>query len=171
VTWLIGDPVDLSVDRDAVDGDESEELEKPDTAALPEVAAPVDAKPDDDARDDELVPESAGSAHATACVVASAIPIPSATANAPTRPMYFAVPIVVPLSMSRRNDGHRVGRVARSESSLACGATSSVVHYCNLARFRRGTTEIPRMADRAARRLRHRLVVVLGELVETTAGK
>jgi len=29
VTWLIGDPVDLSVDPDAVDGDESDE---PDTA-------------------------------------------------------------------------------------------------------------------------------------------
>jgi hypothetical protein len=41
VTWLIGEPVDLSVDPDAVDGDE------PDTAAGPEVATPVD-----DARDD-----------------------------------------------------------------------------------------------------------------------
>jgi hypothetical protein len=45
------------------------------------------------------------------------------------------------------------------------------MHYCNLARFRRSTTEIPRMADRAARRLRQRLVVVLGELVQTTAGQ
>jgi hypothetical protein len=42
VTWLIGDPVDLSVDPDAVDGDES------DTAAVPEVAARVDDAPDDD---------------------------------------------------------------------------------------------------------------------------
>jgi len=46
VTWLIGDPVDLSVDPDAVDGDESEE---PDLAAGPGVAAPVDDPPDDDA--------------------------------------------------------------------------------------------------------------------------
>ena len=46
VTWLIGDPVDLSVDPDAVDGDESDD---PDTAAVPEVAAPVDDAPDDDA--------------------------------------------------------------------------------------------------------------------------
>jgi len=36
VTWAIGDPVDLSVDPDAVEGDE------PDTAGVPEVAAPVD---------------------------------------------------------------------------------------------------------------------------------
>ena len=128
MTWLIGDPVDLSVDPVAVDRDESE------TPAVPEVAAPVD-----DAPDDELVPEAAGSAHATAGVVASAIPIPSATANTPTRPMYSALPIVVPLSMSGRTDGHRVGRVSPSESSLACGAKRSVVHYCNLARFLRGT--------------------------------
>jgi len=80
VTWLISDPVDLSVDPDAVDGDESDE---PDTA-----------------------PESAGSANATAGVLATATPIPSATANAPTRPMYFALPIAVPSSRSRRNDGH-----------------------------------------------------------------
>jgi len=41
VTWLIGDPVDLSVDPVAVDRDESE------TPAVPEVAAPVDDAPDD----------------------------------------------------------------------------------------------------------------------------
>ena len=44
MTWLIGEPVDLSVDPDAVDGDEPDE---PDTAAVPEVAAPVDDAPDD----------------------------------------------------------------------------------------------------------------------------
>ena len=44
MTWLIGDPVDLSVDPDAVDSDESDE---PGTAAVPEVAAPVDDAPDD----------------------------------------------------------------------------------------------------------------------------
>jgi len=46
VTWLIGDPVDLSIDPGAVESDE------PDTAAVPEVAAPVDDAPDDDAGDD-----------------------------------------------------------------------------------------------------------------------
>ena len=35
------------------------------------------------------------SAHATPGVVATAIPTPNATANPPTRPMYFAVPIMV----------------------------------------------------------------------------
>ena len=41
---------------------------------------------------------SAGSANATPGVLATAIPTPSATANAPTRPMHFAVPIAVPPS-------------------------------------------------------------------------
>jgi hypothetical protein len=38
---------------------------------------------------------SDGSAHAIPGVVATAIPIPSATAKPPTRPIYFAVPMVV----------------------------------------------------------------------------
>ena len=87
MTWLIGDPVDLAVDPDAVDGDEPDE---PDTAAVPEVAAPVDDAPDDDERDDELVPESPGAANATAGVLATAIPTPSATASAHMQPMCFA---------------------------------------------------------------------------------
>jgi hypothetical protein len=41
----------------------------------------------------EPVPES--SAHATPGVVATAVPTPSATANAPTRPTYLAYPIIV----------------------------------------------------------------------------
>ncbi|MCV7222879.1 hypothetical protein [Mycolicibacterium elephantis] len=46
MTLLPGDPVDLSVDSDAVDGVESDE---PDMAAGPGVAAPVDDPSDDDA--------------------------------------------------------------------------------------------------------------------------
>ena len=45
---------------------------------------------------DEQVMESAGSAYPTAGVVATAIPTPSATANAQTRPMHVALPMVVP---------------------------------------------------------------------------
>jgi hypothetical protein len=41
----------------------------------------------DDASDEELALESAGSANATTGVLASATPTPSVTANAPTRPM------------------------------------------------------------------------------------
>jgi len=41
--------------------------------------------------DDEL--ESDGSASATPGMVAIAVPTPSATANAPTRPIYLACPI------------------------------------------------------------------------------
>jgi hypothetical protein len=64
------------------------------------VEGPSDAEP-------SLVPEDpavpavpseledpVSSAHATAGVAARAIPTPSVTANAPTRPMYFAFPIV-----------------------------------------------------------------------------
>jgi hypothetical protein len=68
-------------------------------------------------------------------------PTPSATASAPTRPMYFAVPIIRPPSLSRRNGGHRFRcRASRWKSSLACGGRNSVVHHCNLARFWRGIT-------------------------------
>ena len=63
-----------------------------------------------------------------------AVPIPSATANAPTRPTRLAVVMIVPPSMSWRNDGHRVGcRVPRGESSLRRDGTSAIVYYCNLA--------------------------------------
>jgi hypothetical protein len=64
---------------------------------------------DDDCESDgELVPESAGSASATPGVLATATPIPSASANAPTRPTYLELPIAVPPSGSWRNDGHYV---------------------------------------------------------------
>jgi hypothetical protein len=51
---------------------------------------------DDDSVDEES--EVAGLAEATHGVAASPIPIPSATANAPTRPIYLACPIVVSFS-------------------------------------------------------------------------
>jgi len=49
-----------------------------------------------DADGEDVEPASDGSASATPGVFAIAAPTPSATASAPTRPMYFAVPIVVP---------------------------------------------------------------------------
>ena len=89
---------------------------------------------------DEHLLESAGSAYATAGVVATANPTPSATANAPTRPTYFAVLIVGPPSMSGGRMATGSGGVPLWESSLPFGATSPVARYCNLARPRRGTT-------------------------------
>ena len=50
----------------------------------------------DAASDDEDEPESAGLADATPGVAAIPAPMPRATANAPTRPIYLAYPIVVP---------------------------------------------------------------------------
>ena len=68
---------------------------------------PVDVEPDvesddtldvelDESDDDEDELESDGSATAAHGVVATAVPMPSATASAPTRPMYFALPITAP---------------------------------------------------------------------------
>ena len=73
------------------------EPDLPDTAPVFEVAAPVDDESDDGSVDaacpDE--PEGDGSADASHGVAPSAAPMPSATANAPTRPMYLEYPIVV----------------------------------------------------------------------------
>ena len=64
----------------------------PDTAPVPECAAPVDevesAGVVDAASEDDS--EVDGWAEATQGVAASAVPMPSATANAPTRAMCFA---------------------------------------------------------------------------------
>jgi hypothetical protein len=89
LTWLIGDFFEVPIDPGAVDGAEPD---VPDTAPVPECAAPadevesagvVDAESEDDSEVD-------GWAEATQGVAASAVPMPSATANAPTRAMCFA---------------------------------------------------------------------------------
>ena len=95
---------------------------------------------DDDKSEDEHLLESVNSADANAGVVATATPFPSRTANAPTRPTYFAVLIVVPPSLSGGRMATVSGGVPLWESSLPFGATSPVARYCNLARPRRGTT-------------------------------
>ena len=46
--------------------------------------------------DEDVEPVSYGSASATPGLFAIPAPTPSATANAPTRPMYIAVPMVLP---------------------------------------------------------------------------
>jgi len=51
---------------------------------------------DPDADDEDVEPEADGSASVTPAVFVIAAPTPSATANAPTRPMYIAVPMMVP---------------------------------------------------------------------------
>ena len=70
----------------------------PDTAPVFEVDAPVDDESDAGVVDLECAddPEVDGSADASHGVAPSAAPMPSATANAPTRPMYLEYPIVVP---------------------------------------------------------------------------
>jgi hypothetical protein len=57
------------------------------------LADPVELPVDDP---DEDPVESAGAAHTTAGVVPTPAPIPSATANAPTRPTYRLCPMTVP---------------------------------------------------------------------------
>ena len=85
--------VAFCVDPDSADGAESD---LPDTAPVLEVAAPVDDESDDGVVDLECAddPEVDGSADASHGVAPSAAPMPSATANAPTRPMYLEYPIV-----------------------------------------------------------------------------
>jgi len=87
-SWLIGDFFEVASDPGAVDGTEAD---LPDTVPVPECAVPidgvefvvVDAESDDDSEVD-------GRAEATQGVAANAVPMPSATANAPTRPICFA---------------------------------------------------------------------------------
>ena len=67
---------------------------EPDVESDVELDSDFDEESDADGEDVE--PASDGSASATPGVFAIAAPTPSATASAPTRPMYFAVPIVVP---------------------------------------------------------------------------
>ena len=62
----------------------------------PDTEADEESDDEPDADDEDVEPDSDGSASATPGVFAIAAPTPSATANAPTRPMYIAVPIVVP---------------------------------------------------------------------------
>ena len=81
---------------------------EPDVESDVELDSDVDEESDADGEDVE--PESDGSASATSGVFAIAAPTPSATASAPTRPMYFAVPIVVPSpakAMQTARAGHR----------------------------------------------------------------
>jgi hypothetical protein len=59
----------------------------------------------DDPPDDEPLPESAGAANATAGVLATAIPMPSATASAQMPPMCFAFSMVAPFAHPRRVNG------------------------------------------------------------------
>jgi hypothetical protein len=78
---------------------------------------PVDVEPDAesddtldvelDESDDEDELESDVSATATHGVVATAVPMPSATASAPTRPMYFALPITAPPTYTNTRWGSR----------------------------------------------------------------
>ena len=109
ITRLVGEPVDVSVDPDLADGGNAD---APDTEAVPAGVASCDdeLKPDgavafvddeDPGADDldaadEDGPESEGSADATQGVAASPAPMPSATANAATRPVYLAYPMRVP---------------------------------------------------------------------------
>ena len=88
----------LGSDNDESPVGSSDSIEDP---APDDVEPDVDVpdEPDVDVPDDESGNEftvESGSAHATPGAFATAAPIPSATASAPTRPMYFVVPIVVP---------------------------------------------------------------------------
>ena len=82
-------PVDVEPDVEPVEPDVDSDDE-------PDVVLDSDFDEESDADGEDVEPASDGSASATPGVFAIAAPTPSATASAPTRPMYFAVPIVVP---------------------------------------------------------------------------
>ena len=103
-------PIEPDVESDVeLDSDFDEESDaEPDVESDLELDSDFDEESDADGEDVE--PESDGSASATPGVFAIAAPTPSATASAPTRPMYFAVPIVVPSpakAMQTARAGHR----------------------------------------------------------------
>jgi hypothetical protein len=81
----------------------------------------LDAEADDDhdAEFGEL--ESDGRAHATAGVLATVAPTPSANANAPMRPMYFALSIVVPPARHSPCDGD-LSAIRRHRGPRGAGA-------------------------------------------------
>ena len=85
--------MDVSVDPDLADGADADE---PFTMPVPAGVASCEDEP-----------ESEGSADATQGVAASPAPIPTAKANAPTRPINLTSPIVVCLS-SRYFDGAEI---------------------------------------------------------------
>ncbi|MFG1933883.1 hypothetical protein ACGFK1_25040 [Mycobacterium sp. NPDC048908] len=103
---------------------------------VPDCVAPDagDELDDDCESDGELALESAGSASATPGVLVTAVPIPTAIANAPTRPMCFAVLIVAPPSISKAE--RRVLRRSSSarESSPGFVSVSPVADYCKFER-------------------------------------
>jgi hypothetical protein len=86
-----------AVPEELVDSDDAVEAENP-VDDEPEGESDDELDADEEESDDELeeLDVESGSANATPGVLATAAPTPSATANAPTRPIYFAVPIVVP---------------------------------------------------------------------------
>jgi hypothetical protein len=83
--------------------------------ALPEAADPEVEEPDAEGDPDEPLPEDvseSGSAQAIAGIAVTADPMPSATANAPIRPMYLACSMSPPnpnlLRNARHHDPRRV---------------------------------------------------------------
>jgi hypothetical protein len=82
----------------------------------PDVEFDEESDDEPDADDEDVEPDSDGSARATPAVFAIAAPTPSATANAPTRPMYIAVPMMVPSPVESDADSPSrapMGRVMR----------------------------------------------------------
>jgi hypothetical protein len=89
-----------------------------------------------DADGEDVEPESDGSASATPGVFAIAAPTPSATASAPTRPMYIAVPIVVPSpveAMQTTRAGHRSAAWCADGPSTVCTALRRLRFFATLA--------------------------------------
>ena len=77
----------------------------------------LDSEDDDEEPDDDVEELESGSADAMPGMVATAIPIPTATAKAPTRPICLAIPIAVASAQPICATRHMVGRGRRDELS------------------------------------------------------
>ena len=99
-------PVDVEPDVESdvgLDSDVDEESDEPDVESDFELDSDFDEESDAD--DEDVEAESDGSASATPGVFVIAAPTPSATASAPTRPMYFAVPMMISSPVGGDADG------------------------------------------------------------------
>ena len=101
-------PVDVEPDVEPCEPDVEpveSDVESVESDVESDVELDSDFDEESDADGEDVEPESDGSASATPGVFAIAAPTPSATASAPTRPMYFAVPMMISSPVGGDADG------------------------------------------------------------------
>ena len=90
----------VDADEDGDDDPLGDALEVESADELDAAEFELDDEDDDEESDDDVEELESGSAKATPGMVATAIPIHTATANAPTRPINLALHMMIPLGSS-----------------------------------------------------------------------